>query len=183
MSFVDGRVIRQRMEQKDARMAKKLAKTHGKLAVKRTGRHEGDPQARQADASVNSQPSHLATTAAHERSDGMTEKDPSTTPPVRTVPPFTFAEYVEEELKARGWSRDHLASQMTSYDWDLNRFVIDFMLCDPMPDGAILGEETALRLAHAFGTSKEVWLNLWEQCHPRPTHAKAVNSDIMAEDR
>ena len=69
MSFVDSRVINQRMAAKDARMAKKLAKTRGTLSTRRTGRHEGDPQVRQAEASVNSQPSTLPLTAA-ERSNG-----------------------------------------------------------------------------------------------------------------
>lgn len=97
----------------------------------------------------------------------MTPKnDPSTTPPVRKPKPPTFASYIREEMKARGWSRDQLALAMTSHEYGVNRLVVDFMLWPGGPkQGMVLGEETARSLAVAFGVSSEFFTNLWESCH------------------
>lgn len=55
MSFVDALVIRQRMDRKDARinraLAKKIAKGRANMSVKQTGHHNGDPDARPVTAS------------------------------------------------------------------------------------------------------------------------------------
>lgn len=66
-------------------------------------------------------------------------------------------EYILEELEARGWTLDDLAAK-TPGDFGLNRLAMDFYLLQD--EGVRLGEAGAEGLAAAFGTSKELWLNL-----------------------
>jgi plasmid maintenance system antidote protein VapI len=66
-------------------------------------------------------------------------------------------EYINEELKARGWDGPKLY-EMMGKNINLNMAEIDFL---SLKNPAIyLGEGTAKKLSKAFGTSYELWLNL-----------------------
>lgn len=101
------------------------------------------------------------------------------------VEPFHVAEYIEDEMRARGWSRDELATRMVppkSLDpldhdvWGVTRLALDLLL-DVRDPGVILGEQ-AEQLARAFGTSVEVWSNLHEawKAHPKTQQNGAANA-------
>ncbi len=67
------------------------------------------------------------------------------------------SEFIDDELKARGWTLEQLAEKMGG-DADINCLSLYlYRLKDP---GILLGEESAAGLSRAFGTSDEVWLNL-----------------------
>ena len=64
---------------------------------------------------------------------------------------FAPAEYLWDEMAARGWDLSDL--------WDASRLtwreVVDVLA------GGQITEQTALGLGEAFGTSTQFWLNLW----------------------
>lgn len=77
---------------------------------------------------------------------------------------FPVRDFVIEEMEARAWTKDDLLDHMPGKR-DENEFMLELILCEPEFDpcnaiGLHLGENGAKTLAHAFGTSKELWLNL-----------------------
>jgi HTH-type transcriptional regulator/antitoxin HigA len=73
---------------------------------------------------------------------------------------FHPSEYIVEELEARGWTRDRLATEMRGEDWGTDRLAIDLYLeIGPTNPGCRLGA-MADDLARVFGTSAELWRNL-----------------------
>ncbi len=68
--------------------------------------------------------------------------------------------FMQEELDARGWSRDRLAVEMGG-DAGLNRIAIDmYFELGPSHSDLRLGSDEAAGFARAFGTSEELWTNL-----------------------
>ncbi len=69
---------------------------------------------------------------------------------------FPIGEYIREEMEARGWSADNMASRMCLVDFDV-------MLCElelhlGMEDSdASLGEDTARRMGKVLGV-EGAWL-------------------------
>lgn len=76
---------------------------------------------------------------------------------------FHVGEYIAEELDARCWDRNVLASRMGG-DISLNRLSIDFLIDAPRLQ-MWLGRETADGLSRAFGSSSDVWLGLDKSWH------------------
>ena len=74
--------------------------------------------------------------------------------PAEVFPPI---EFIEEELRARKWTLEKLATKMGG-DFNTNLCALEFLQC--RDKGVRLGEEGADGLARAFGTSAEYWLNL-----------------------
>lgn len=71
--------------------------------------------------------------------------------------PAHVLDFIDEELKARGWSRRDLAERMGG-DADRNELSLQILeLRDP---NVFLGEESAAEIGHAFGTGTEIWVNL-----------------------
>jgi hypothetical protein len=96
---------------------------------------------------------------------------------------FHPSEYITEEMQARGWSRDVLACMMTAgtdsvpeaHQWfaenrdnrtimhelQVNRCALDFYLdLGPTERNLRIGDESAQRLALAFGVSSNLFTNL-----------------------
>ena len=70
-----------------------------------------------------------------------------------------FAEILQEEMDARGWSEDEVARRMgPEIGPGENSCLIGLCL---YVDEANLDPYTATKLALAFGTSAQFWLNLW----------------------
>lgn len=64
---------------------------------------------------------------------------------------FSPGEYIQDELNARGWSREDLASIMGRSEQHVNGLL----------DGSlVIDQDIALELARAFGTSSEMWIKL-----------------------
>ncbi len=77
---------------------------------------------------------------------------------------FPVGEFISDELRYRGWSRNDMAGRM-SFNFDdakVCRLELD-LLIDAPTKGVILSEATAKGLARAFGTSKLMWLKLDQQ--------------------
>ena len=77
---------------------------------------------------------------------------------------YPVAHFVKEEMEARGWSLEDLLNRLPG-ERDVNQLTLEIMTATPDFDHDIrkdmrLGEEMARILAHAFGTSKEFWMNL-----------------------
>lgn len=77
---------------------------------------------------------------------------------------FPVRDFIKEEMEARAWTMDDLIDHMPG-DQNVNRLTLDLIFAIPEFDEDIrkasrIGEKTASDLAHAFGTSKELWLNL-----------------------
>lgn len=71
-------------------------------------------------------------------------------------------EFISEEMKARGWDKDDLASRMgynTLEEWQTDRITLDLLECIRRPN-ARLGEVTIQKLSFAFGVSAELFRNL-----------------------
>lgn len=60
---------------------------------------------------------------------------------------------VQEELDARGWTRDALALHMAAYDYGIHRLTLDMMFALTEEPNATIGPETDAALCHAFGIS------------------------------
>lgn len=71
---------------------------------------------------------------------------------------FHPADYIEDEMRARGWSRDDLARRMGD-DFATERLALDLYL-ETRDGGLRIGEDGAAQLARAFGTSAELWVRL-----------------------
>lgn len=87
---------------------------------------------------------------------------------VQSAEVFHISEYIEDEMAARGWDRDELATRMLPVDkidpldkraWGITRLALD-LLMEVRTTHAILGKQ-ADELAKAFGISAEFWHN----CH------------------
>ena len=76
---------------------------------------------------------------------------------------FHVSEFIREEMEARGWDRDRLASEMTPgasrREWGITRLTLDFLF-ESRGKKMFIGKKTANQLALAFGTSPELWANL-----------------------
>jgi hypothetical protein len=70
--------------------------------------------------------------------------------------------YIQEEMDARGWTRDRLATAMMSKgdgeDWEIHRLAIDLYFEVGPTDPCLLIDEDSF--ARAFGVSEGLFLNL-----------------------
>jgi hypothetical protein len=86
---------------------------------------------------------------------------------VRPIPTPHPSEVIVEEIEARGWSRDDLATAMMAADddnWGLHRLSVDLYLeCGPDDPHLLMGSDGAEGFARAFGTSVDLWRNLERQ--------------------
>ena len=76
---------------------------------------------------------------------------------------FPVGSFILDEMHERGWSTKELVQRMGGDD--VTRLTVELLIHAPTK-GAILDQETAIRLATAFGTSKELWLKIdetWQQ--------------------
>lgn len=64
---------------------------------------------------------------------------------------FAPGDYIQEELKARGWCNLHLADLLRVSDREIDELLLGEMEITP---------DLAQRLSAAFGTSAQLWLNL-----------------------
>lgn len=91
--------------------------------------------------------------------------------PNRVAETFPVAGYLEDELKARGWTTRDCAERMGG-DVDVNDLALQLELAvlDAPPDHAIqhayMGERTASGLELAMGISAQTWINL-DNAHRR----------------
>lgn len=81
--------------------------------------------------------------------------------PAEVFPVWSF---VKEEMEARAWTLDDLLDHLPG-ERGVNQLTLEIMEAAPDFDSDIrkdvrLGEKAADLLAHAFGTSKEFWLDL-----------------------
>lgn len=65
--------------------------------------------------------------------------------------------FIEEELRARGWTRRELVLRMGGSNVD--ELAID-LLIDAPRRGMWIGNDLASDLARVFGTSVELWINI-----------------------
>lgn len=82
---------------------------------------------------------------------------------------FPVIEFIRDELKTRKWNIWQLALR-TGGDPQRNKLALEILEADP---SVLLGDEMADGLARAFGTSKEIWLNLersWREHQRREGH-------------
>ena len=71
------------------------------------------------------------------------------------------SEIIQDELDARGWDLDDLATKMHSKDWGITRLALDmYFIVGPQRANCRIGEEMAHQMASAFGVSKELFVNL-----------------------
>ena len=94
--------------------------------------------------SVNEDKAHTGDGASEERQES------------RPMPAHVL-EFIDEELKARGWSRRDLAERMGG---DPNHEELALQLLELRDPEVFLGEESARALGSAFGTGPEIWANL-----------------------
>ena len=103
---------------------------------------------------------------------------------------FHVAEYIEEEMRERDWSRDELATRMMPPDkldpldheaWGITRLALDLLL-DVRDSGVVLGEQ-ADALGRAFGTSAVLWRNLHNAWRGHPTTATTTHPPVAAVER
>lgn len=83
-------------------------------------------------------------------------------------------DFLAEEMKARGWSKDDLAYRMgfnTVEEWQIDRFTLDLMETVRRPDIRI-GETTIQKLSYAFGVSADYFRNLEASWLSRPDLAE-----------
>jgi len=74
---------------------------------------------------------------------------------------FPLWSYIHEEMLDRGWDKRDLAVRMggDAREQSISLHTLEFIEVVRNPDCSI-GEETAMRLARAFGVSKELFINL-----------------------
>lgn len=71
--------------------------------------------------------------------------------------PAHVVEFIDEELRARGWTRRDLAERMGG-DPDHEELALQSLeVRDPH---VFLGEKSARDIGNAFGTGHEIWMNL-----------------------
>ena len=87
----------------------------------------------------------------------------------RSAEAFHVGEYIADELKARNWTVSDLAVLMgadegapNERDIEINAIAVElaFVAAEEAVVGLYLSRRTAERLALAFGTSAEFWLQL-----------------------
>lgn len=91
-------------------------------------------------------------------------------------------DYVAEEMKVRGWSKDELANRMghnTVEEWQIDRLTLDFMETIRAPN-VRLGETTIQKLSFAFGVSADLFRNLQDAWLERPD-LEAICDRLTAE--
>lgn len=71
--------------------------------------------------------------------------------------PVHVLEFLDDELKARGWTRWDLAERMGT---DPAREVLALELLELRDPHVYLGQESAEAIGRAFGTGAELWTNL-----------------------
>lgn len=90
----------------------------------------------------------------------MTREEKSATPAEVWHPGV----YLLEEMEARGWSVRDVAERMGGQELVINELLVEQIIGETymLPNDAEceLDPETAAKLARAFGTSAEFWLNL-----------------------
>lgn len=93
--------------------------------------------------------------------------------PAEAFPP---GEYIEDEMKARGWDEEAVAERMGGVrDYGMNLLCLQMLLA-VRDTGLILDPETAAGLSRAFGVSAQYFLNLdatWRRYGPPSRHATA----------
>jgi len=80
---------------------------------------------------------------------------------------FHLAEFIEEELEARGWKIERLAFEMSKKEIAINQLAIEIFM-SVREKGCLLGELDQ-KLADAFGVSVEFIRNLdksWRDAQP-----------------
>lgn len=78
---------------------------------------------------------------------------------------FHVAEFIQEEMTARGWDLYELAKQMGGDEEEIHINHVSLSVLFAMHPDIVVGEPTAGKLARAFGTSKEIWMNLDKSWH------------------
>ncbi len=80
--------------------------------------------------------------------------------------PIPVWNYIADEMEARGWDRITLAVEMGGDEEEVQRNLCSLDILDQcrFEAGILLGESTAAKLATAFGTSAQLWLNLDKSC-------------------
>lgn len=78
-------------------------------------------------------------------------------PAIDAPMPFHVLDYVDEELKARGWTRRDLSERMGG---DPNVEELALQIIELRDPNVFLGQSGAEALGRAFGTGAEVWANL-----------------------
>lgn len=96
--------------------------------------------------------------------------------PAEVFPP---GEFIEDEMKARGWDETEVARRMGD-DGSLKERSINLclvhMIMAVRDTGVILDEDSAAKFGRAFGTSPQFFLNLdayWRKFGPPSKHATA----------
>lgn len=89
---------------------------------------------------------------------------------------FPVWEYIDDEMKARGWDKFDLATAMGG-DVDVNYLTLELIqyVTAAHPE-SLIGDETAQGLATAFGTSADIWNNLsssYAECRKRRASIEA----------
>lgn len=121
----------------------------------------------------------------------------SETPKFRPAEVFHPAEYIRDELLARGWSLDtftaHALPAPRSVDdaewieaWGLERLGWElYMGVAGAVDGLRMGEHGAAALERAFGIDAEMWLaheRLWLAASPEQRSPPPDNEDLMSDE-
>ena len=69
--------------------------------------------------------------------------------------------FIQEELDERGWTLDHLATEMCGDDWGVDRLALDFYFeIGPENPNCYLGEKMSRQIGRAFGVSEKFFLKL-----------------------
>lgn len=93
--------------------------------------------------------------------------------PAEAFPP---GEFIEDEMKARGWDEEKVASRMGgARAYGMNLLCLQMILA-VRDTSLILDEETAGGLGRAFGVSPQYFLNIdamWRKFGPPSRHATA----------
>ena len=80
---------------------------------------------------------------------------------------FHVGVFIHEEMLERNWDADDLAMHMGG-EFGVNRLALD-LIFTIRDKNLLLGDDIAAGLSMAFGTSKELWLNLdkaWREKQP-----------------
>ena len=93
---------------------------------------------------------------------------------------FCLAEYLVEEMDARGWTTVDVAERMeTCRGYGLNKMILDLIIAvTPTKDSCLIDDETFAGLARAFGTSPDLFKGL----HLAWVENPALRSSFEAPD-